>query len=80
MPPAPHEYHGVAAIAAFMRTTAAWRAGQRLRMRLRPTRMNGQPAFICHLVGEATERPGGLMVLTLAGDRLRGMTLFLHDI
>jgi RNA polymerase sigma-70 factor (ECF subfamily) len=31
-------------------------------------------------VGHAVERPGGLMVLTPAGDRLRGMTLFLHDV
>jgi RNA polymerase sigma-70 factor (ECF subfamily) len=80
MPPAPHEYHGVAAIISFLRTSAAWRAAQGLRMRLRPTHMNGQPAFVCHLVGDATQRPGGLMVLTLAGARLRGMTLFLHDI
>jgi RNA polymerase sigma-70 factor (ECF subfamily) len=42
--------------------------------------MNGQPAFATRLVGDAFERPGGLMVLTPTGDRLRGMTLFLHDI
>jgi RNA polymerase sigma-70 factor (TIGR02960 family) len=80
MPPAPHEYHGPAAIAAFLRASAAWRIGQGLRMRLDPTRANGQPAFACHLVGDTAERPGGLMVLTLTGDRLGGMTLFLHDI
>lgn len=80
MPPAPHEYHGVAAITSFLRTRAAWRTGQGLRMPLHPTRANGQPAFTCHLVGRATERPGGLMVLTLTGDRLHGMTHFLHDI
>ncbi|MET8355074.1 MULTISPECIES: RNA polymerase subunit sigma-70 [unclassified Micromonospora] len=80
MPPAPHEYHGVAAIISFLRTSAAWRVSQRLRIRLRPTRMNGQPAFVSHLVGDGTERPGGLVVLTLAGDRLSGMTLFLHGI
>jgi RNA polymerase sigma-70 factor (ECF subfamily) len=76
MPPAPHEYHGVAAIAAFLRTSAAWRAGRRLRLRLRPTRVNGQPAFSCHLV-DAVEQPAGLIVLTLTGDRLHGMTRFL---
>jgi RNA polymerase sigma-70 factor (ECF subfamily) len=70
----------VAAIISFLRTSAGWRVNQRLRIRLRPTRMNGQPAFASHLVGDGTERPGGLMVLTLAGDRLSGMTLFLHDI
>ena len=80
MPPAPHEYHGVPAIASFLRASAAWRAGQGLRMLLRPTRANGQPAFACELVGGAAPRRGGLMVLTLTGDRLRGMTLFLHDI
>lgn len=80
MPPAPHEYHGPPAIISFLRASASWRTGQDLRMRLRSTRANGQPAFTCHLSGGAGERPGGLMVLTLAGDRLSGMTYFLHDI
>jgi RNA polymerase sigma-70 factor (TIGR02960 family) len=80
MPPAPHEYHGHAAIASFLRASAAWRVSQGLRIQLRPTRLNGQPAFASRLVGDAFERPGGLMVLTPTGDRLRGMTLFLHDI
>jgi len=80
MPPAPHEYHGPAAIASFLQTSAAWRISQGLRIRLCPTRMNGQPAFTSQLVGDAFERPGGLLVLTPIGDRLRGMTLFLHDI
>lgn len=74
MPPAPHEYHGVAAVASFLRASAAWRAGRRLR--LRPTRANGQPAFICHLVADV-EQPAGLIVLTLTGDRVHGMTRFL---
>jgi RNA polymerase sigma-70 factor (ECF subfamily) len=76
MPPAPHEYHGVAAIASFLRASAAWRAGQRLQ--LRPTRANGQPAFSCHLAA-GVEQPAGLIVLTLTGDRLRGMTRFLDN-
>lgn len=80
MPPAPHEYHGVPAIIAFLRTSAAWRAEEGLRLRLRPTRMNGQPAFASQLVRDGFERPGGLMVLTLTGDRIAAMTLFLHDI
>lgn len=80
MPPAPHEYHGVAAIISFLRTSAAWRASQGLRVRLSPTRMNGQPAFASQFVRDGFERPGGLIVLTLAGDGLSGMTLFLHDI
>lgn len=79
MPPAPHEYHGVAAIASFLRASAAWRAGRRLR--LRPTRANGQPAFSCHLAAavEEVEKPAGLIVLTLTGDRLRGITRFLDN-
>jgi RNA polymerase sigma-70 factor (ECF subfamily) len=80
MPPAPHEYHGIAAIISFLQTSAAWRAGQGLHVHLSPTRANGQPAFTCQLVGSPAQRPGGLLVLTLAGDHLRGMTLFLHDI
>ena len=76
MPPAPHEYHGVTAIASFLRASAAWRADRRLR--LRPTRANGQPAFSCYLVG-AVEQPAGLIVLTLTGDRLHGITRFLDN-
>ncbi|MDR8409718.1 RNA polymerase subunit sigma-70 [Nonomuraea sp. 3-1Str] len=76
MPPAPHEYHGAAAIAAFLRAGAAWRAGRRLL--LRPTRANGQPAFLCHFHG-TTEQPAGIIVLTLTGDRLHGITRFLDD-
>src|SRR5262249_43716833 len=78
MPPAPHEYHGAAAIASFLQASAAWRASQRLRLRLRPTRANRQPAFSCHLVG-AVEQPAGLIVLTLTGERIRGMTRFLDN-
>jgi RNA polymerase sigma-70 factor (ECF subfamily) len=76
MPPAPHEYHGVAAIASFLRASAAWRAGRRIR--LRPTRGNRQPAFTCHLTG-ADEQPAGLIVLTLTGNRLHGITRFLDN-
>jgi RNA polymerase sigma-70 factor (ECF subfamily) len=76
IPPAPHEYHGVTAIASFLRASAAWRADRRLR--LRPTRANGQPAFSCHFVG-AVEQPAGLIVLTLTGDRLHGITRFLDN-
>ncbi|MEV4320913.1 sigma factor-like helix-turn-helix DNA-binding protein [Microbispora rosea] len=71
MPPAPHEYHGAAAIASFLRASAEWRAGRRLK--LEPTRANGQPAFTCSLDGEAT----GVIVLTLTGDGVRGITRFL---
>jgi RNA polymerase sigma-70 factor (TIGR02960 family) len=73
MPPAPHEYHGPAAVAAFLRAGAAWRAGRRLL--LAPTRANRQPAFTCTLDGG----PAGVIVLTLAGDRIHGITRFLTD-
>ena len=76
MPPAPHEYHGVAAVASFLQASAAWRADRRLR--LHSTRANGQPAFICHLDG-AVAQPAGLIVLTLTSDRLHGITRFLDN-
>ncbi|WP_328808666.1 RNA polymerase subunit sigma-70 [Nonomuraea montanisoli] len=71
MPPAPHEYHGVAAIAAFLRASTAWSAD--LPVLLVPTRANGQPAFTCRLGGQ----PAGVIVLTLSGERVRGITRFL---
>lgn len=75
MPPAPHQYYGRAAIAAFLRVSAAWIGG---RLRLQPTRANTQPAFGCYLVDPAGRaEPAGLLVLTLAGDRISGVTRFL---
>ena len=77
MPPASHEYHGPAAIGAFLRTSASWRAGRRIR--LVPTGANYQPAFGCYFA----ERPGdspcfsGVLVLTLRGRRIAGVTRFL---
>src|SRR6185436_17234932 len=76
MPPAPHEYHGTEAIAAFLGASAVWRAGRRLR--LRPTRANGQPGFVCAFADE-TAQPAGMIVLTLAGDRIHGITRFLDN-
>ena len=73
MPPAPHEYHGPDRVVAFLRASAAWRQSQRLRPRLRPTRANGQPAYVYHL----DDRPAGLIVLTLTADRVQGITRFL---
>jgi RNA polymerase sigma-70 factor (TIGR02960 family) len=43
MPPAPHEYHGPAAVASFLRVSGAWRG--RRRLLLVPTRANRQPAL-----------------------------------
>jgi RNA polymerase sigma-70 factor (TIGR02960 family) len=76
MPPAPHQYYGPAAIAAFLRVSLAWAAG---RLRLRPMRANTQPAFSCYLVNsEDLAEPAGLIVLTLAGDMISRITRF-HD-
>jgi len=77
MPPAPHEYVGAAAVAGFLRTSTEWR-GQRC-LNLVPTRANGQPAFGCHLgrQNEPTAALAGVLVLTMSGDRISGITRFL---
>jgi RNA polymerase sigma-70 factor (TIGR02960 family) len=79
MPPAPHEYHGAAAIAGFLRASHGWRGTRR--MVLTPTRANTQPAFACYLAepGGEMAHAAGLMVLTLRGDRIGGLTRFLDD-
>jgi RNA polymerase sigma-70 factor (ECF subfamily) len=77
MPPAPHEYLGPVAIGDFWRSSAAGRAGRRFR--LVPTHANTQPAFACYL----PDHPGGpapftgVVVLTLAGPGVGGVTRFL---
>jgi len=77
MPPARHQYCGPAAIAAFLRVSLAWAAG---RLCLRPMRANTQPAFGCYLVdSEGMAEPAGLIVLTLAGDRISRITRFLDQ-
>jgi RNA polymerase sigma factor (sigma-70 family) len=72
MPPAPHEYHGVPAILRFLEVSGAWRATRE--MRLEPVRVNTQPAFACFIDSSAA----GLMALTVRGERIAGMTRFLH--
>jgi RNA polymerase sigma-70 factor (ECF subfamily) len=78
MPPAPHEYHGSAAITAFLRAFAAYRGVRRFHVA--PTRANGQPAFGCYLdrPGEPAADAAGLFVLTLSGDAIAGLTWFLE--
>jgi RNA polymerase sigma-70 factor (TIGR02960 family) len=75
MPPEPLEVRGPAAIAAFFRQQV--RPGER-RVRLRPTRANGQPAFGYYLrdPGSPVAHAHGLIVLTLAGDRIGAITRF----
>jgi RNA polymerase sigma-70 factor (ECF subfamily) len=78
MPPAPHEYQGPAAIGAFLRASDAWRGSRR--MLLVPARVNTQPAYACYLAepGATVAGPAGLIVLTLRGERICGLTRF-HD-
>ena len=79
MPPVTLEYQGPVAIAAFLRSVAAWRGPRRYR--LLPTRANGQPAFGFYLSG--IDGPGflahGLIVLTLEGARISAITRFTDD-
>ncbi|WP_412542916.1 RNA polymerase subunit sigma-70 [Longispora sp. K20-0274] len=74
MPPAPHEYLGLAAVTGFLRAGAEWRAGRSFR--LQHTGANGQPALACAF---DDGKPAGLFVLTLADGRIRGLTRFLDE-
>ena len=46
-----------------------------------PTRANGQPAFGCYLIDPGTPiaHAHGLLVLTLAGDRISALTRFIDN-
>jgi RNA polymerase sigma-70 factor (ECF subfamily) len=73
MPPMPLEYEGREIVAAFC--ASILRPGRRFD--LVPTRANGQPAFGTYLRDPSGARHGtGLLVLTLAGDRVCAMTRF----
>jgi RNA polymerase sigma-70 factor (ECF subfamily) len=76
MPPEAAEYQGPEAIAAFLSTVPA--AGALERFRLIATRANGQPAFGCYMKDAHTPigHAYGLMVLTLRGDEIAGLTGF----
>jgi hypothetical protein len=76
MPPEPHEYQGRPAIRDFLLSRGIWDNGRRAR--LVPTRANGQPAFGYYLIDchASVFRAGGLLVLTLAGDAIVGLTRF----
>ena len=73
MPPIPLEYQGRDAVARFYTSFVRQRMHDFV-----PTRANGQPAFGMYLrTATAGIRNGtGLVVLTLAGDRVSGMTRF----
>jgi RNA polymerase sigma-70 factor (TIGR02960 family) len=78
MPPLPLEYQGRAAVAAFMETVAF--PGAR-RYRLVPTRANGQPAYGYYVYDAHAPiaRAHGLVVITLAGERISAITRFLDN-
>jgi RNA polymerase sigma-70 factor (TIGR02960 family) len=75
MPPLGLEYHGRDLVARFLASTGL-RPGRR--SRLIPTRANGQPAFGLYVQDPQTgiSRAAGLLVLTLAGDKVCAMTGF----
>ena len=74
MPPMPFEYEGVDAVARFCARILA--PGRRFD--LVPTRANGQPAFATYLraPNDGVSHATGLLVLTLGGDGIHGMTRF----
>jgi RNA polymerase sigma-70 factor (ECF subfamily) len=76
MPPAPHEYQGRPAIAAFLRTRGSFSAGDGIR--LVPTRANGQPAFAYYLgdPNAGVVRANGLFVLTMEAEAISAITRF----
>ncbi len=77
MPPIPFEYEGRDAVARLC--AAVLRPGRRFD--LVPTRANGQPAFGAYLRGPGGTRRGtGLLVLTLAGGRISGITRFEKEV
>jgi RNA polymerase sigma-70 factor (TIGR02960 family) len=75
MPPLPVEYRGRDLVARFLAATGL-RPGRR--PRLIPTRANGQPAFGLYVQDPQAgiSHAAGLLVLTLAGDRICAMTGF----
>ncbi|MEV6926028.1 sigma-70 family RNA polymerase sigma factor [Dactylosporangium sp. NPDC051485] len=79
MPPAPLEYQGHAAIAGFMRRVGL-REGRR-RYRLIPTSANLQPAYGCYVSddGDPVGHAHGVLVLTMAGERVSAFTRFIDN-
>ena len=75
MPPVPLEYHGRDLAAQFLAATA-FRPGRSFR--LHPARANGQPAFAIYQADphSAISHAHGMVVLTLAGDRIGALTRF----
>ncbi|WP_406236587.1 sigma-70 family RNA polymerase sigma factor [Nocardia sp. NBC_01009] len=73
MPPIPLEYHGRDAVARFYASII----GQGRTYDFVPTRANGQPAFGAYLrAPDGIRHATGIIVLTLAGDRICAITRF----
>jgi len=79
MPPLPVGYRGPDA-ATHLLSVVTFLGGTR-RYRLVPVRANRQPAFGCYVIdGQAPiAHANGLIMLTLAGDRISGVTRFLDN-
>lgn len=79
MPPAPHEYQGAVAIAAFLRASANADGRRGARLRLNASGCNRQPGFVCYFIGE-NQAPSyaGRFVLTVDGERISRITRFLE--
>ena len=79
MPPWPLGFRGRSAAAGLL-STVVFRGGTR-RFLLVPTRANGQPAFACYFTdSDAPAASGnGIIVLSLAGPRIGGVTWFLDN-
>lgn len=75
MPPNPLEYQGKGTVKRWFATIAF---GEGRRFRLVPTRANGQPAFGVYLFSPISRvaHAFGLIVVTLAGDRVSAITAF----
>jgi RNA polymerase sigma-70 factor (ECF subfamily) len=79
MPPAPARYDGPDAIGDFF-DKVSFRNGRRFRTVV--VRANHQPALVCYATEPAApvEILHGLVVLSLAGDRVAGMTRFMPEV
>jgi RNA polymerase sigma-70 factor (TIGR02960 family) len=76
MPPAPHEYYGPSAIAAFLRASAEARSGSTLV--LEEAGANLQPAFRCYFVDQhQVRRYAGHLVLDIRDTAIARITRFL---
>jgi RNA polymerase sigma-70 factor (ECF subfamily) len=78
MPPAPHQYRGRAAVAAFLRAAFAGRGARQVRL-LPACLANTHPAFGSYLAepGSPTAVASGLHVVTVTGGRIQALTHFL---